>query len=386
MRAVRLTHWGAPAVLTDVERPSPSGEEVLIRVEAAGLCGSDLHVLGARPGTLPYAPPFTLGHEVAGRVVERGPDAVGPRIGERVVVYGPWGCGRCGRCAVGAENYCDRRAALDAARAGTGAGLGRDGGLADFLLVPSGRLLLPVGDLDPAQAAPLSDAGLTSYHAVAGLRPTPGGDRSGGRNGGRNGGENGGGTGGTGGTGGPGSTGGDVDGANVVVIGVGGLGHLAVQILRAITSARVLAVDVREEAIALADECGAHFGTVVRADTADALRKRTGDAGVDAVLDFVGTSATLGLGLSVLRAGGALSLVGSGGGELTVRKPGALPPGLRISLPFWGTRPDLEQVVALARSGAVRVATERFPLSRAPEAIDALRSGRVRGRAVLIPG
>ncbi|MGW0711518.1 alcohol dehydrogenase catalytic domain-containing protein [Streptomyces sp. NPDC002643] len=354
MRAVRLTHWGGPPVVTEVERPVPRGEEVLVRVEAAGLCGSDLHVIAAESGSLPYRTPFTLGHEVAGRVAQTGPDATGPRLGERVVVYGPWGCGRCGNCSAGAENYCDRRSALDSARTGTGAGLGRDGGLADYLLVPSGRHLVPRGDLDPTQAAPLSDAGLTSYHAVAGVRSALGGAEGG-------------------------------AGASVVVIGVGGLGHLAVQILRATTSAQVLAVDVRDEAIALALDCGAHFGTVVRADTVDVLRKRTSGAGVDVVVDFVGTSATLRLGVSALRAGGTLALVGSGGGELTVRKPGALPPGLRISLPFWGTRPDLEQVMALAGSGAIRVATDQFPLSRAPEAIDTLRSGGVRGRAVLVP-
>ncbi|MEW2403608.1 NAD(P)-dependent alcohol dehydrogenase [Streptomyces sp. NPDC046862] len=364
MRAVRLTRWGGPPVVAEVERPVPRGEEVLVRVEAAGLCGSDLHVMAAEPGALPYRTPFTLGHEVAGRVTERGPRATGPRAGEHVVVYGPWGCGRCGRCAAGAENYCDRRAELDAARVGTGVGLGRDGGLADFLLVPSGRLLLPVGDLAPTQAAPLSDAGLTSYHAVAGIRPTLGDTEEGTEGGAER---------------------GVGSGAHVAVIGIGGLGHLAVQILRATTSAEVLAVDVRDEAIALAGECGAHFGTIARKDTAEVLRKRTGGTGVDAVLDFVGTSATLRLGVSVLRPGGTLSLVGSAGGELTVRKPGALPPGLRISLPFWGTRPDLEQVVALARSGAVRVATEQFPLSRAREAIDTLRSGKVRGRAVLVP-
>ncbi|MPY56067.1 NAD(P)-dependent alcohol dehydrogenase [Streptomyces spongiae] len=355
MRAVRLTHWGGPPVITEVERPEPRSEEVLVRVEAAGLCGSDLHVIAAAPGALPYLTPFTLGHEIAGRVAGSGPDATGPPTGERVVVYGPWGCGRCGHCSTGAENYCDRRPALDAVRAGTGAGLGRDGGLADFVLVPSGRLLLPVGDLAPTQAAPLSDAGLTAYHAITGIRQALD------------------------------EAGGGAGGASVAVIGVGGLGHLAIQILRATTSAQVFAVDIRDDAIALADDCGAHFGTLVRPDTADVLRKRSGDAGVDAVLDFVGTSATLRLGVSALRAGGQLTLVGSGGGELTVRKPGALPPGLRMSLPFWGTRPDLERVIALARSGAVRVETKQFPLSRAPEAIDTLRSGAVRGRAVLIP-
>lgn len=346
-----MTHWGGPPVLTEVARPIPRAGEVLILVEAAGVCRSDLHVLDARPGALPYRTPFTLGHEVAGRVAERGPGATGPAVGDRVVVYGPWGCGLCSRCAAGAENYCDRRADLDAVRTGTGVGLGRDGGMADFLLVPSGRLLVPVGDLPAAQAAPLSDAGLTAYHAVSGIRPTL-----------------------------------PVEGgASVAVIGVGGLGHLAVQILRATTSARVLAVDVREEALALADACGAHFGTLLRPDTAKALRRRAGGVGVDAVLDFVGSHSSLELAVGALRSGGELAVVGSGGGQLTVRKPGALPPGVRISLPFWGTRPELEEVVALARKGVVRVETEEFALSSAPEAIDRLRSGHTRGRTVLVP-
>ena len=350
-RALRLTRWGGPPILTEVARPTPTAEEVLIRVEAAGLCRSDLHVIDARAGDLPYRMPFTLGHEVAGRVVRRGPLAVGPAVGERVVVYGPWGCGSCARCAVGAENYCDRRAALDADRTGTGAGLGRDGGMADLMLVPSGRLLVPVGDLAAVQAAPLSDAGLTAYHAVATVRRVLGDDAS----------------------------------ASVVVIGVGGLGHLAVQILRATTTAQVLAVDVRDEALTLADECGAHFGTLVRPDTATVLRERTGGVGAVAVLDFVGSRSSLELAVAVLRAGGELAVVGSGGGELAVRKPGVLPPGTRISLPFWGTLPELAEVVSLAGKGALKVEVERFALSSATDAVARLRSGDVRGRAVLVP-
>jgi propanol-preferring alcohol dehydrogenase len=350
-RAIRLTRWGGTPVLTEVARPTPAAEEVLIRVEAAGLCRSDLHVIDARPGDLPYRIPFTLGHEVAGRVVQRGPLAAGPAVGERVVVYGPWGCGSCARCAAGAENYCDRRPALDADRVGTGAGLGRDGGMADLLLVPSGRLLVPVGDLAAVQAAPLSDAGLTAYHAVSMVRRTLGDNASG----------------------------------DVVVLGVGGLGHLAIQILRATTTAQVLAVDVREEALTLAGECGAHFGTLLRPDTAAVLRGRTGGAGAVAVLDFVGSPSSLGPAVEVLRPDGELAVVGSGGGELTVRKPGTLPPGTRISLPFWGTLPELEAVVSLAREGALKTEVERFALPSAPEAIARLRSGGVRGRAVLVP-
>ncbi|GAA4621929.1 NAD(P)-dependent alcohol dehydrogenase [Actinoallomurus vinaceus] len=345
MRALRLTAWGEPPALTEVERPMPRGAEVLVQVEAAGLCRSDLHVLEAPAGALPYRPPFTLGHEVAGRVASLGPDADGVAVGERVVLYGPWGCGGCDRCTTGWDNYCDRRDTL----AWHGLGLGRDGGMAGHVLVPSARHLVPIGDLPADQAAPLSDAALTSYHAVAGLRHLLG------------------------------------EGTTVLVIGVGGLGHLAVQLLSAITPSRILAVDVREEALALAHRSGAHVVTLSRADTDRVLRAESGGSGVDAVLDFVGGPESMELAVGLLRAGGELAVVGSGGGHLTVRKPGLLPPGFRLSLPYWGTRPELAEVVALASSGAIRVETERFPLSAAPEALDRLREGRVRGRVVLVP-
>ncbi|MFZ3572727.1 NAD(P)-dependent alcohol dehydrogenase [Streptomyces sp. BH097] len=345
VKALRLTSWGHPPVPEDVARPVPRGAEVLVRVEATGLCHSDLHVAESAPGALPYRLPFTLGHEVAGHVAALGPDAEGAAAGERVVVYAPLGCGDCGRCVAGAANYCDRRASLS----WHGVGLGRDGGMAEYVLLPSAHHLVPIGDVPADQAAPLSDAGLTSYHAVAGLRPALG------------------------------------EGGTALVIGVGGLGHLAVQILRATTSSRVLAVDVREEALALAHRCGAEFATLAGADTARVLRARTGGAGVDAVLDFAGTGDSLELAADVLRPGGELALVGSGGGRLTVAKPGVLPPGFRLSLPFWGTRHELAAVVELARSGALHAETERFPLSAAPEAFRRLRQGLVRGRAVLVP-
>ncbi|MFE6961714.1 NAD(P)-dependent alcohol dehydrogenase [Streptomyces sp. NPDC057696] len=347
MQAVRLTAWQREPVVTEVERPVPRAAEVLLRVEAAGLCHSDVHVVDAPAGTLPYEPPFTLGHEVAGRVEALGPDADpdGLSVGDRCVAYGAWGCGSCARCAAGQDNYCDRRGTLT----WHGVGLGRDGGMAEYVLVPSARHLVPIGDLPADQAAPLSDAGLTSYHAIAGLRDLLG------------------------------------EGTTVAVIGVGGLGHVAIQILRATTQSRVLAVDVREEALALADRSGAHFATLPRADTARVLRTQADGVGVDAVLDFAGTTATLELAVAALRPGGGLALVGSGGGRLTVRKTGFLPPGFRLSLPFWGTLRELPEVIALARSGAVRVETERIPLSAAPEAFARLRSGQVRARAVLVP-
>ncbi len=343
MRALRFTGAGLPPVPTDVDLPVPRGAEVLVRVTAAGLCHSDLHVIDAGAGAFPA--PFTLGHEVAGQVSEVGPGARGVAPGDPVVVYGPWGCGDCARCAQGRDNYCDRRAEVPWA----GVGLGRDGGMADYVLVPSARYLEPIGDLDPAQAAPLTDAGLTPYHAIQQCRQQL------------------------------------VEGATVAVIGVGGLGHLAVQLLRALTPSRVLAVDVRPEALALAEACGAHLTVNASADADRALRKASGGHGVDVVLDFAGTDATLDLAARSVRAGGDLVVIGSGGGQLSIRKPGPLPQGARVSLPFWGTRAELTEVIALARSGALRVEVERFPLSAAPEAIRRLRTGELTGRAVLVP-
>lgn len=334
-RALRLAAWQRPPSLVTVDVPDPAGTEVLLGVEAAGICHSDLHVLD---GVLPYRLPFTLGHEIAGRVLAVGDAVTGLAPGDRVAVHGPWGCGECRSCAAGRDNYCDRRADLGF----SGAGLGRDGGMADHLLVPDARHLVPIGDLDAIQAAPLTDAGLTSYHAVA--RTT-------------------------------------LDaGSTAVVIGVGGLGHVAIQILRAITEAHVVAVDVREDALALAGRCGAHQTLAVRADT-EAVLGRTADA----VFDFVGSDATLRLGAGVLRPGGDLVLVGSAGGKLVVAKPGPLPAGGSVALPFWGSRPELREVIALARAGALEVETELFPLSEAPRALERLRAGHVVGRAVLLP-
>jgi len=342
VRALRFEAWGTAPAIRDVGVPVPRGGEVLVRVLAAGACHSDLHVIDAAEGAMPFRPPFTLGHEIAGRVEALGPDTAGVEVGADVVVYGPWGCGTCVRCVAGADNYCDRRRKLGWA----GVGLGRDGGMAEYVLVPDARHLVPAGGLSPSQAAPLTDAGLTPYHAVntlAGLG----------------------------------------DGSCVAVIGVGGLGHLAVQILRAITPARVFAVDVREAALELAHESGAELTTLVKPDTHKVLR--AGGAGVDAVLDFVGSDSSLTLAAASLRAGADLVIVGSGGGRLTVGKGGRLPAGARVSLPFWGTRPELPEVIALARAGRLRVAVEEFPLSAAEEAFARLRAGAVRGRAVLVP-
>lgn len=369
MLAVRLPGWQQRAVLEEVAHPQPGPGEVLLDVEAAGLCHTDLHLMEWEAGALPYDPPFTLGHEIAGVVRALGPGASGVEVGDRVVVYSRWGCGVCRWCVEGRENICTRPAAAVRYH---GAGLGRDGGLAEQVVVPAARYLVPIGDLDAASAAPLADAGITPYHAISHhsdrLRP----------------------------------------GAVVVVIGAGGLGQVAVQMLRALSPVRVVAVDIREEALSAAAAAGAH-GTVsadglepadLRAELGAAprgaaqrgrsvgavQRDRTPDTeGASLVLDFVGSDQTLALAAGVVDTGGAIVYVGRGGGTLGVRAF-VTPFDSSVTVTSWGTIPELFEVVALARSGAISVETQTYALERALDAYDDLEHGRVVGRAVVVPG
>lgn len=344
MKALRLERWSTAPVLRDLPRPEPGPDDVVIEVLGAGVCHSDLNVADASAGALPFELPFTLGHETAGRIAAIGADVGGLALGDAVVVYGPSGCGHCPRCEAGSDNYCDRRAAQTVA----GVGLGVDGGMAEAVRVAAWRAV-PIGDLDPVMAAPLTDAGLTPYHAVARSRHRL------------------------------------PEGGTAAVIGVGGLGHLAVQILKATTSARVLAMDTRVAALDLAQRSGAD--AVVRADEdpISEMRDLTEGRGADVVFDFVGSEVSLGVAAAVLRVAGELSLVGSGGGVLRTSKPGPLPSGSSVVVPFWGTRRELGEVVALARDGQLHVEVSPFALSDAATAFARLRAGTLAGRAVLVP-
>jgi propanol-preferring alcohol dehydrogenase len=344
MQAVRLTHWQADPVITAVAVPEPCGSEVLVEVGAAGLCRSDIHIMSAAAGAYPYTLPFTLGHETAGRVAALGPGASGVAPGDPVVVYSRWGCGSCWQCANGRDNACARTQ-----RGPHGGGLGRDGGLAEYLLVPSARYLVPAAGLDPVAAAPLSDAALTAYHAVklslAQLRP----------------------------------------GSTALVVGVGGLGHMAIQILKAISPARIVAVDVRSAALELARAAGAD--AVLSADglTPEGVRAQTGSDGATVVFDFVGNDATLALAARSVAQAGDVTFVGRGGGELRVA-PGLIPYECTVRMPTWGTLAELAEVVALASSGAIRSESEVYGLGDTLGAYDKLRQGDVLGRAVIVPG
>jgi propanol-preferring alcohol dehydrogenase len=334
MRALRLT---APTVLElcEIPVPEPGPGEVLLQVGGAGLCHSDLHVREIPIAVFPL--PLTLGHEVAGTV-----------DGRPVLVHLVWGCGRCRSCVAGRDNVCT---ALGRQVAPASPGLGPQGGMAEYAAVPVSSLV-DIEGLDPVAAAPLADAALTPYHAIAGelgrLRA----------------------------------------GSTAVVIGVGGLGHMGVQILRAITPARVVAVDLDERKRATALEVGAHEALASDESTAARVLDLTAGQGADAVFDFTGVQATLDLAAACVAPGGALRVVGLGGGTLSYPASGdatALPWGVSVTRAYGGTRQDLSEVVALARSGAIAVHVEAVPLDEGVAAFERLHRGDVDGRLVLVP-
>ncbi|MCE9516729.1 MAG: alcohol dehydrogenase catalytic domain-containing protein, partial [Mycobacterium sp.] len=201
MRALRMVACGQDPELMEVPDPTPGPGEVVVRVGAAGACHSDLHVLYELDVSAVWDLPMTLGHETAGWVHAVGRGVTEVSEGDAVAVYGAWGCGFCAHCAVGVENYCERPSLVG------GGGLGANGGMADYLLVPHQRHLVRLPDgLDPVTGAPLTEAGLTPYHAIRRSWPKHTPD------------------------------------ATAVLIGVGGLGHVAIQIARATTAAQVIAV------------------------------------------------------------------------------------------------------------------------------------------------
>ena len=226
-------------------------------------------------------------------------------------------------------------------------GLGRNGGMAEYLLAPA-RNLVPLGDADPVDAAPLADAGLTPYHAIKRALPhLAGGGRC------------------------------------ALVIGLGGLGLVAVQILRALTGATVIATDVKAEAMAQAESYGAV--TVPGGDgQVEQIRELTGGRGVDAVFDMVGADATLALAAASVARLGSLTVVGIGGGTYPWNFF-TVPYEVNFSSTYWGTIEDLHEVVALYRQGQIVPVVERYRLDDALEAYRRLRDGELSARAVVVP-
>ena len=336
MRAYRLLDWQR-AGFDDVDPPEPAAGEVLVRVGGVGLCHSDVLFLDSPAGVLPYDVPFTLGHEIAGWVDALGEGVSDLTVGDAVAVACMSPCGECRWCRRGADNYC-----VDSWR---GRGFGRDGGLASHLGVPR-QELVPLGDLDPRVVAPLTDAGATSYHAVQRVRPKL------------------------------------WDDSTAVVIGVGGLGAYAVQWLGLQTTARIVAVEAREERVAAARSLGAHEVVLAGDGLSKRLREAVGGDGADAVLDFVGTDQTMNAALRNAATMGSVAIVGQGFGTAQLRW-GVPAHDCDVFIPQGATIAELHEVIALARDGGVTVEVEAFGFDETPAAYDRLRAGTLNGRAVV---
>ncbi len=276
-------------------------------------------------------------------VTARSTRSAGPiSVGDAVALVSPSSCGQCRFCRRGLDSACPNGLA--------GRGYGRDGGLAEYVVADAARSVLPLAKLDPIAAAPLTDAGATSYHAVRrGLHLLE-----------------------------PGST--------AVVLGAGGLGSFAVQFLRALSPARVVAVDQHASRRDYAVELGAHETLDgVDRSTTGAIREITGGDGAELVLDFVGIDPSIAAGLGATRSGGAFGLVGASGGSFRGPWMGGLPKDADIFTFQGSCISDAQAVIALAEAELIRSDVDLFPLERVAEAYEAMDRGELRGRAVVTP-
>jgi NAD+-dependent secondary alcohol dehydrogenase Adh1 len=339
VKAARLERYHQPLELVDLPVPEPARpRDVLVRVGGAGVCATDLHAIDGLMEPAGVTLPRVLGHESAGWVEAVGSDVSAVAPGDAVLVYPPYSCGLCVACRRGNDMHCERHEFT---------GLSVDGGFAEYVLVDERSLLALPDGLQPADVAPHADAGLTAYHAVRRLA-----DRAG-------------------------------PGTAAVVIGVGGVGHIALQLVRELGSSSVIAVDTDERRRALATELGA-AEAVDGAGAVDAVRDLTGGRGADLVFDFVGTDETHAASLAMLARGGVYSVIGYAG---TVAAPSA---GLVVNEHavvgnLVGTWVDLWELLQLHAAGRVRLVTQSFPLASVNDVLDRLREGEITGRAVLVP-
>jgi D-arabinose 1-dehydrogenase-like Zn-dependent alcohol dehydrogenase len=342
--AYQTTTPGAPLEQVESATPAPQGTEVLLKMVACGVCHSDIHMhdgqfnLGNGKQLDVGRPGMVLGHEIFGEVVALGPDATGASIGDRRVVF-PWiGCGECAACKRGDEQLCTPGRAL---------GIVASGGFADHVLVPHSRYLFDKGNVKDSLAATYACSGLTAYSALKKVGTLHEGDE-------------------------------------VVIIGAGGVGMMAIQIALSALGIDPIVVDIDDSKLKAASDLGVtRTYNSAEPDAAKAIRKATG--GAFAVLDFVGAEASVNFGLSCLRKGGMLVIVGLYGGALNIPIP-FLPMNARIIQgSYVGTLADMGELMALVRAGKVApIEIQERPLSEANAALADLKAGKISGRQVLI--
>lgn len=343
MKAVRFVGVGKSAQVVEIPTPEPKAGEVLVKIGGAGVCHSDLHVLHQGIG---IDHPFTLGHENAGWVAKVGAGVKAWKEGDAVAIYGPWGCGHCHACQQSSENYCENWKPGQA----YGGGLGADGGMADYMIVPSERLLVSLGNLKPQDAAPLSDAALTPYHAIKRALPllTPE--------------------------------------TTAVVLGVGGLGHMAVQLLRCLSGCRIVAGDVDDRKLEMAKKLGADLVVNTKSldEAAEKINKFSGPRKAALVLDCVGVQPTVDLGARIVGMNSHFTIAGLGGGKVTM-DGFSIPFGCMVNTPYWGSRAELQEVLSLAQAGRIHAEVTHYKLDETLKVYEKLQAGEIQGRAVIVP-
>ncbi|AZQ32196.1 NAD(P)-dependent alcohol dehydrogenase [Streptomyces cyaneochromogenes] len=341
MKAVQVIEYDEPPVLVDVPDPQiTSPLDVIVKIGGAGVCRTDLHILeGQWKEKSGVALPYTIGHENAGWVAEVGEAVTNVEVGDPVILHPLVTCGLCRACRAGDDVHCMNSAFP---------GIDADGGYAEYLRT-SARSVVPLApSLEPASVAALADAGLTAYHAAAkAARALWPGDKA-------------------------------------VVIGAGGLGHIGIQVLRALSPAEMIVIDRSPEALALAKELGADHALLADGSEADRVRDLTAGHGAEAVLDFVGEGGAVETGVACLRRNGNYYVIGYGG-HLHVPTIDVISTEINFIGNLVGSYNDLSELMVLAARGKVALHTQRYPLASFRQALDDLHAGAVRGRAILIP-
>ena len=350
MRSFQVCTCGEPLQCNEQPTPKPSGTEVLLRVLAAGVCHSDLHLSdgyfdlggGKKLSIVERGMklPVTLGHENVGEVVAIGPDARGVKVGDRRLVD-PWqGCGTCGVCKRGDENLCMKPASV---------GVFRNGGYSDFLMVAHPRYLFDIGDMPPERAAPLACSGVTTFSALKKVGPT-------------------------------------LTTEPVVIVGAGGLGLMCVALHKAMGGHSAIVVDIDPAKREAAMKAGAR--SVIDGGAPDAAKQviAATDGGAWAVIDLVGSSATARLGIDSLIKGGKLIIVGLYGGDITLPLPPFPMRAIAIQGSYVGSLTETAELIELVRrTGLPPVPVATRPLSDVNAVLAELRAGKVIGRVVLTP-
>jgi NAD+-dependent secondary alcohol dehydrogenase Adh1 len=341
MRAVQVVGYHTKLQLTEVPEPQITGPlDVVVRIGGAGVCRTDLHILeGQWAEKSGVALPYTIGHENAGWVHAVGDAVTNVAVGDKVILHPLITCGLCRACRSGDDVHCENSRFP---------GIDTDGGYAEYLRTTARSVVRIDDGLEPADVAALADAGLTAYHAVAKaarrLRP------------------------------------GDV----CVMIGAGGLGHIGIQVLKAISAVRLVVVDRNPAAVRLAVELGADHGIVADGTQIEQVLELTGGHGAEALIDFVGEGGSTAEGVAMLRRAGNYYVVGYGE-NLDVPTIDVISTEINFLGNLVGSYNDLQELMVLAAQGSVTLHTTKYPLADFQQALDDLDAGLVRGRAILIP-